>query len=337
MKALLVEAFGQPEGMVLRDLPDPEPGPGEVLVETHAIGLNYPDLLVISGTYQILPPLPFAPGKELAGVVRAVGPGVDGFRPGDRVAAQLESGAFAELVRVPAAVCYPVPAALATAKAAGMGLVYQTSWYALSDRARLRPGEWVLVTGAAGGIGIAAVELAKAMGARVVAGLGTMAKADFVRRHGADAVVDLAMPDLRDGLRKAVQEATGGHGANVVIDPVGGAVFEASLRALAWDGRLVVVGFTSGAIPSVKANYLLIKHITVSGIHWSDYPERDPAGVARAQAEMFQMAAAGRLDPPVMATFPLERAAEALALIANRKVEGKVVLVTEAGRRAGVE
>ncbi|WP_374448061.1 NADPH:quinone oxidoreductase family protein [Stella sp.] len=337
MKAMLVERFGRPEDLVLRDLPDPEPGPGEVLVETHAIGLNYPDLLVIGGTYQILPPLPFAPGKELAGVVRAVGAGVAGFRPGQRVAAQLESGAFAELVRVPAALCYPVPDGLATAKAAAMGLVYQTSWYALTDRARLKPGEWVLVTGAAGGVGIAAVELAKAMGAKVVAGLGTMAKADFVRRHGADAVVDLATPDLKDGLRKAIHAATDGHGVDVVIDPVGGAVFEASLRALAWDGRLVVVGFTSGAIPSVKANYLLIKHITVTGIHWSDYPERDPAGVARAQAEMFAMAADGRLDPPVMASVPLERAAEGLALIAGRKVEGKVVLVTEAGRRAGVE
>lgn len=337
MKALLVERFGRPEEMALRSLPDPEPGPGEVLVETHAIGLNYPDLLVIAGTYQTLPPLPFAPGKELAGVVRAVGPGVVGFRPGQRVAAQVEAGAFAELVAIPAEHCYPVPDGLATARAAAMGLVYQTSWFSLTDRARLKPGEWVLVTGAAGGVGIAAVELAKAMGARVLAGLTTMAKAGFVRAHGADAVIDLSVPDLRDGLRRAVHAATGGHGADVVVDPVGGPVFEAALRALAWDGRLVVVGFTAGAIPSVKANYLLIKHITVTGIHWSDYRDRDPARVAAAQAEMFAMAADGRLDPPVMATFPLERAADALAVIAGRRVEGKVVLVTEAGRRAGVE
>jgi NADPH2:quinone reductase len=337
MKALLVERFGRPEEMALRSLPDPEPGPGEVLVETHAIGLNYPDLLVIAGTYQTLPPLPFAPGKELAGVVRAVGPGVVGFRPGQRVAAQVEAGAFAELVAIPAEHCYPVPDGLATARAAAMGLVYQTSWFSLTDRARLKPGEWVLVTGAAGGVGIAAVELAKAMGARVLAGLTTMAKAGFVRAHGADAVIDLSVPDLRDGLRRAVHAATGGHGADVVVDPVGGPVFEAALRALAWDGRLVVVGFTAGAIPSVKANYLLIKHITVTGIHWSDYRDRDPARVAAAQAEMFAMAADGRLDPPVMATFPLERAADALAAIAGRRVEGKVVLVTEAGRRAGVE
>ena len=337
MKALLVERFGRPEEMVLRTLPDPVPAAGEVLVETHAIGLNFPDLLVIGGTYQTLPPLPFAPGKELAGVVVATGEGVTAFRPGDRVAAQVESGAFAERIAIPAEHCYPVPAGLSTVRAAGMGLVYQTSWFSLTDRARLKPGEWVLVNGAAGGVGIAAVELAKAMGARVVAGLTTMAKADFVRRHGADAVVDLSMPDLRDGLRRAVHEATGGHGADVVIDPVGGAVFEASLRALAWDGRLVVVGFTAGAIPSVKANYLLIKHITVTGIHWSDYRDRDPARVAAAQAEMFRMAADGRLDPPVMATFPLERAAEALAVLAARKVEGKLVLVTDAGRAAGAE
>ena len=337
MKALLVEKFGRPEDMVLRTLPDPVPGAGEVLVETHAIGLNYPDLLVIGGTYQTLPPLPFAPGKELAGVVRAVGPGVTGFQVGDRVAAQVEAGAFAEAIAIPAEHCYPVPAGLSTVRAAAMGLVYQTSWFSLTDRARLQPGEWVLVTGAAGGVGIAAVELAKAMGARVVAGLTTMAKADFVRAHGADAVVDLSMPDLREGLRKAVHAATGGHGADVVIDPVGGAVFEAALRALAWDGRLVVVGFTAGAIPSVKANYLLIKHITVTGIHWSDYRDRDPARVAAAQAEMFAMAADGRLDPPVMATFPLARAADALAEIAGRRVEGKLVLVTDAGRAAGAE
>ncbi len=335
MKALLVEKFGRPEDMVLRTVADPVAGAGEVLVETHAVGLNYPDLLVIAGTYQTLPPLPFAPGKELAGVVRAVGPGVAGLAVGDRVAAQLESGAFAELVAIPAEHCCPIPADLSTVQAAGMGLVYQTSWFSLTDRARLKAGDWVLVTGAAGGVGIAAVELAKAMGARVVAGLTTMAKADFVRAHGADAVVDLSMPDLRDGLRRAVHAATGGHGADVVIDPVGGAVFEAALRALAWDGRLVVVGFTAGAIPSVKANYLLIKHITVTGIHWSDYRDRDPARVAAAQAEMFAMAAAGRLNPPVMATFPMERAAEALAVIGERRVEGKVVLVTDAGARAG--
>ncbi|MCC7271068.1 MAG: zinc-binding dehydrogenase, partial [Alphaproteobacteria bacterium] len=233
----------------------------------------------------------------------------------------------------PAVHCYRLPDAVSMERAAAMVLVYQTAWFSLVDRARLRPGDHVLVNGAAGGVGIAAIELARALGAHPIAGIGTVAKADFVRAHGAEAVVDLAMPDLRDGLRKAVLAATGGHGADVVIDPVGGAVFEASLRALAWDGRLVVVGFASGAIPSVKANYLLIKHITVSGIHWSDYRDRDPARVAAAQAEMFALLAAGRLDPPVMAAYPMEQAAEALAVIADRRVLGKVVLTTAAGRK----
>ncbi|MGE0717697.1 MAG: NADPH:quinone oxidoreductase family protein [Alphaproteobacteria bacterium] len=332
MRALVVERFGRPEDLVLRDLPDPVPGPGEVLVEVHAMGLNYPDLLVVAGTYQNLPPLPFVPGKEAAGIVRAVGPGVTALAPGDRVAAQLEAGAFAEAIVVPAVHCYRLPDKVSMAQAAAMVLVYQTAWFSLVDRARLKPGERVLVNGAAGGVGIAAIELAKALGARPIAGLGTMAKADFVRAHGAEAVVDLAMPDLRDGLRKAVQAATDGHGADVVIDPVGGAVFEASLRALAWDGRLVVVGFTSGAIPAVKANYLLIKHITVTGIHWSDYRDRDPALVADAQARMFAMLEEGLLDPPVMAEYPMEQAAQALAVIAERRVLGKVVLTTAAGR-----
>ena len=328
MRALFVEKFGRPEEMALKEVPSPRPGPGQVLIEVHAIGLNYPDLMSIAGTYQTLPPLPFVPGRELAGIVRAVGDGVRDFRPGMRVAAKMEAGAFAEEVTAPAIYCYPIPDGISLLTAAAMGLAYLTAYFSLTDRAQLAPGEWVLVTGAAGGVGIAAVELSRALGAHALAGLTTMSKAAFVEAHGAEGVIDLSVPDLRDSLRARVRALSQGHGADVVIDPVGGQVFEASLRALAWGGRLVVVGFTSGGSGSVRANYLLIKHIAVSGIHWSDYRERQPARVAQAQSLLFDMVLAGKLRPPVMATFPLERAAAALAEIAERRVSGKVALLT---------
>ena len=334
MRALFVERFGAPADLALKEVATPRPGRGEVLVEVHAIGLNYPDLMVIAGTYHNLHPLPFVPGKELAGIVRAVGQGVEGLQPGERVAAQLEAGAFAEDVIVPAAQCYPVPAGISLVVAAAMGLAYLTAYFSLTDRARLAPGEWVLATGAAGGVGIATVELAKALGARALAGLTTMAKQPFVLAHGADGVIDLSVPDLKTALRARVHALTGGHGADVIVDPVGGAVFEASLRALAWGGRLVVVGFTSGEVGQVRANYLLVKHIEVSGIHWSDYREHQPARVAAAQKHLFDMVLAGKLHPPVMACFPFERAAQALAEIAERRVEGKVALVTRHAKEA---
>ncbi len=328
MRAVFVERFGRPEELKLREVPSPHPGPGQVLVEAHAMGVNYPDLMVIAGTYHNLHPLPFVPGKELAGIVRAVGEGVEGLRPGERVAAQLEVGAFAEEVLVPAVQCYPIPPGIPMVVAAAMGLAYLTSYFALTDRARLAPGEWVLVSGAAGGVGIAAVELAKALGGHTIAGLTTMTKAAFVEAHGADAVVDLSAADLMNTLRARVREITHGHGVDVVVDPVGGVVFEASLRTLAWGGRMIVVGFTSGEMPSVRANYILVKHISVTGLHWSDYREREPKRVADAQALLFRLVEEGKLHPPVMETYPFERIAEALAVIAERRVMGKVALLT---------
>jgi NADPH:quinone reductase len=333
MRAIVVERHGAPEAMVMRDLPVPEPGPGEVLVEVHAIGLNYPDLLVIAGTYQILPPLPFIAGKEAAGVVRRLGQGVKRLRVGDRVSVLVENGAYVETLVLPEALCYPMPQSVDFVTAAAMGLAYQTAYFGLVEHARLKPGETVLVTGAAGGVGIAAVQLAEALGATALGGIGTPAKAGFVRQHGARAVIDLSGNDLRDSMRRQVHAATGGRGADIVFDPVGGDVFEASLRALAWSGRIVVVGFTSGRYPTLKANYLLIKNISAIGLHWSDYRDREPERVRHVQAILNALLVAGKIAPPVMATYPLECFAEALAVIAQRRALGKVVLLTEIGAK----
>lgn len=326
MRALVVSRFADPEALGLRDLPSPRPGPGEVVVAVEAMGVNFPDLMVIAGTYQNLPAPPFIPGKELAGVVAAIGPGVTEFRPGERVSAELEHGAFAEEVRVAARHCYRLPDAMSFDDAAAIGLAYQSAYFALVERGGFRAGETVLVTGATGGVGLAALHLVKALGGRALAGIGTAAKRDYALKHGADAIVDLAAPDLRNSLRDQVFELTENRGADIVIDMVGGKVFEASLRALAWCGRLVVVGFASGEIPSVRANYILVKNISVVGLQWSDYRDRDADRVAAVQKQIFGFYEAGKIPSPVTARFSLERYGAALDLVRARHVLGKVVL-----------
>ncbi|HZT51747.1 MAG TPA: NADPH:quinone oxidoreductase family protein [Stellaceae bacterium] len=326
MKAVVCREFGPPETLRLEDWPDPVPGPGQVAVAARAIGVNYPDVLVVAGRYQLLPPRPFVPGKELAGIVAAVGPGVDRFRPGDRVLAELEHGAFAEVAVANAAQCYSVPDAISFEDAAAMGIVYQTAYFALMDRAQYQPGEIVLVTGAGGGVGMAALQLAKARGAVVLAGVTRPERAAIARAAGADAIIDLGRPDLRDSLRAQVREATGGRMADIVLDPAGGDVFDAALRALAWRGRLVVIGFAAGRIPEVRVNYLLVKNIAVSGLQWSDYRDRWPERVAAVQAELFALRAAGALRPAIAARLPLAQCAHALARLAEGAVLGKIVL-----------
>jgi NADPH2:quinone reductase len=326
MRAVVMDAFGRPEDAVLRDLPSPAPGPGEVLVRTRAAGVNYPDLLVMEGSYQHKPPLPFTPGKELAGEIAAVGEGVTRWTVGDRVMAQVEYGAFAEAVVAGAEQCFPLPAGMAFTDAAAMGLVYQTAWFALLDRGGFQPGETVLILGATGGVGLAAVQLVKALGGVALAGVSTMSKAEAARGAGADSVIDLSVENLRDGLRAQVHTATQGRGADVCIDPLGGDAFDAAMRVLAWCGRMVVVGFATGRIPVIKANYLLVKNIAVSGLQWSDYRDRTPDRMAEAQAAIFRLHTEGKLSANVMQTFPLERMAEAVAVIRDRKVVGKVVL-----------
>jgi NADPH2:quinone reductase len=326
MRAVLVKEFGPFSNCEIAELPTPQPGPGQVVIRAGAAGLNFPDLLVISGGYQILPPLPFTPGKEVAGTVTAVGEGVTSIKTGDRVLANVENGGYAEEAMANAVDCHRLPDGMDFVTAAALGLVYQTAYFSLIDRASYKRGETVLVTGASGAVGLATVQLARAMGATVIAGVSTPSKADAVRAAGAHHVIDLAVPNLRDGLREQVFAVTGKHGADVLIDPVGGDIFDAALRAMAWCGRAVVVGFAAGRIPTIKANYLLVKNIAVSGLQWSDYRERIPERVAEVQQEIFRLQQEGHFQPHIMHTLPLERFKEGLATIQDRRVIGKIVL-----------
>ena len=328
MKSLVLNEFGSATSLTLQECNLPNLGDHEVLIRSLAIGLNFPDLLVIEGKYQVLPPLPFSPGKEFAGVVVSVGPGVSHIKPGDRVLALVEYGACAEQVVAPAANCYPIPDSISFSDAAAMGVMYQTAHYALFERGRLQPGECVLVNGASGTVGIAALQLAKAHGAQVIAGVRGDAQAKLAAHQGADRIVRLDSPDLKNSLRDQVRETTNGHGADVIIDPVGGDVFDASLRALAWCGRLVVVGFMSGRIPEVKVNYLLLKNITVTGLQISDYRDRDPARFGAVQQELFSLRTAGKIKPPIVATYPLAQFREAFEHV-KRSAQGKIVMTID--------
>jgi NADPH2:quinone reductase len=330
MRAIVVREFGPPASMTIEDWPTPVPGPGQVRVDVRAIDVNYPDLLVIGGRYQILPPRPFVPGKAAAGVVGAAGEGVRHCRPGDRVLVQLEHGAYAEQILAADEHAYLMPEAMSFTEAAAMGLAYQSAHFALVDRGGFTAGETVLVTGAGGAVGLAAIQLVKALGGRALAGTRRPAEADPLRAAGADAIIDLGADDLRDALRAQVQAATGGQGADVVLDPVGGDVFDASLRALAWRGRIVVIGFAAGRIPEIRANYLLVKNITASGLQWSDYRDRDPAWVRRVQRVLFDLYRTGKLRPQIMRSFPLAEFATALDLVERGEARGKLVLTTRA-------
>ncbi|GAB5467225.1 MAG: NADPH:quinone oxidoreductase family protein [Rhodospirillales bacterium] len=331
MKAFQVAAFGPLESHGLAELPEPTPGRGEVLVAVACCDVNFPDILVIEGRYQVKPPLPFVPGKAAAGTILALGEGVTQRRVGERVLVQVEYGAFAERMALPAALAMPIPDSLSFEQATALGLVYQTAWFALTDRGGLRSGERVLVLGASGGVGMAALQLAKALGAaQVLGGARGAAKLELTRGFGADATVDLGRADLAESLRAQVRDATDGQGVDLVIDPVGGEATQAALRALAWRGRLVVIGFAAGTIPTIKANYLLVKNIAVSGLQWSDYRDRDPAWMAEAQAEIFAFAAAGHLDPHIAQVLPLAEAGRALALLRDGGAEGKILLSTGA-------
>nr|WP_239520693.1 NADPH:quinone oxidoreductase family protein [Blastococcus saxobsidens] len=305
-------------------MPDPVAGPGEVLVGVAAAGVNFPDILVVAGQYQILPERPFSPGKEIAGTVRAVGPGVDGFAVGDRVLAQIEHGGYAELVAVPAPQVVALPDEVPFVDAAAFGLGAITAHFALVRRAGLRPGETVLVTGAGGGVGSAGVQIAKALGASVVAVAQDEERAALARSQGADSVV-LAGPSMRD----EVMALTDGHGADVVLELVGGEVFAQSLRCTAWEGRLVVIGFASGDLPTIKAGHVLVKNLAVLGLQVSDYRDREPESVRAATEHLLELYVAGRLTVPVARTYPLEQAGAALEAVRSGSVAGKVVLTVD--------
>ena len=326
MKALLVHEHGPIETLKLGDAPDPQPKAGEVVVDVKAASINFPDLLVIGGTYQKLPPRPFSPGKDFAGIVSAVGEGVTTCKVGDRVTAQIEYGAYAEKCAVRELNAHVIPDSMSFADAAAMGLTYLTAHFSLCERARYQPGEVVLVNGAAGGVGVAAVQIAKALGAKVIASVSSEDKAKLAKDNGADFVVRTDVSDLRESFRQQVFEAVGKRGVDIIVDPVGGDVFDASFRTIAWSGRVVVVGFAEGRIPTIKAGILLVKNISVIGLQWSDYRDREPQKVRAVQKELFRMYEEGRLKPHVMAAYPMAEHQRALATVRDRKVVGKVVL-----------
>ncbi len=322
MKAVLCKQFGPPESLVLEEVPSLVPGPGEVRVKAHAAGINFPDTLIIEGKYQYKPDFPFSPGGEVAGEVLDVGPGVTGFATGDRVIAGSTYGAFAEEMVAEEDRVMKIPDDLDFATASSMSLTYGTTAHALIQRADLRPGETLLVHGAAGGVGLTAVEIGKAMGARVIATAGTDEKLAVARAHGADETINYTEGEFRE----AVKEMTGGKGADVIYDPVGGDVFDQSLRCIAWNGRLLVVGFASGRIPSAPANLALLKGCSIVGVFWGSYITREPEENAANFERVFQWWREGKLKPHISHTFPLAQASDALYALLERKVIGKAVL-----------
>ena len=326
MRAIIVDKFGAPERLRVGDVAEPVPRADEVLVTVYAAPVNYVDLLVIGGTYQFLPPLPFTPGKGPAGVVAALGRNVTSLQVGDRVLAMAEQGGYAEAVTVVANQCYRLPPSMSFTEAASLSLVYDTAWFALRERARLEAGETVLVLGASGGVGQAAVQLARAMGARVLAGILRPEREASVRAAGADSVIDLSATDLRDSLRAQVYAVTEERGVDIILDPLGGTIFGAAVRALAWCGRLVVIGFAAGAIPTIRTNYLLLKNIEISGLQISDYRKRRPERVAACFAEIFSLYEQGKVKPATATAFPLVRAGEALTALREQRAAARAVL-----------
>jgi NADPH:quinone reductase len=322
MKAILCTRSGGPDDLVLSDLPDPVAAPGEAVVRVAAAGLNFFDTLIIAGKYQTKPAFPFSPAAEFAGVVESVAPGVTAVAPGDRVAGYMRYGAARERVAIAANKLVALPQNLDFDRAAGLIVTYGTSYYALKDRAQLKTGETLAVLGASGGVGLAAVELGKLMGARVIACASSADKLAFAREHGADALINYASEDLKEALR----HTTDGRGADVIYDPVGGAFAEAALRAIAWEGRFLVVGFAAGDIPKLPLNLVLLKSCDVRGVYWGQWTERDPHGDRNNLAQLMRWCADDKLSAHIHAVFPLSETAQALKAIADRKVMGKVIL-----------
>jgi NADPH2:quinone reductase len=322
MKAVLCKAYGPPESLVIEDVPSPTPGPGEVVVSVKAASVNFPDVLIIQNKYQFKPPLPFSPGSELAGVVKEVGEGVGAFKPGDKVIAFTGHGAFAEEVKTEAARLVPLPAGMDFNTGAAFVLTYGTSDHALRDRGALKAGETLLVLGAAGGVGLAAIEIGKALGARVIACASAEDKLAVCREHGADETINYASEDLRE----RIKALTAGKGVDVVYDAVGGPYSEPAFRSIAWRGRLLVVGFAAGDIPKLPLNLALLKGASIVGVFWGDFGRREPKQFAESIRQLGRWYAEGRLKPHISQVLPLARAAEALNLMAARKVKGKLVL-----------
>ncbi|MEF9907742.1 NADPH:quinone oxidoreductase family protein [Streptomyces sp. P9-A2] len=331
MRAALVKEFGPPSGLVVEEVPDLVPGPGEVVIEIGAVSVNFPDVLVVEGTYQNLPPRPFSPGKEAAGRVIAVGAGVERITVGRRVLALVEHGGYAEQLSVPEELVMELPDEMSYEEAAAFGLVYSTAYFGLLRRGQMKSGETVLITGAGGGVGSAGVQLAKARGARVIALAQDTAKGELAREQGADVVLTSTPETLRDDLLAV----TDGKGVDVVLEMLGGDFLTQIIRATAWEGRIVVVGFASGGQNPIKPGHLLVKSISVVGLQSSDYRDRAPELMRSTMAEMFDLFVQGKVDAAVDRTFPLENAGDALQYVKEGKVKGKVVLTTGLGGGAG--
>jgi NADPH2:quinone reductase len=323
MKAVLCKAYGPPESLVIEEVEDLKAGRGQAVVSVKACGVNFPDTLIIQGLYQFKPPLPFSPGGEVAGVVKEVGAGVENVKPGDRVIAFTAYGGFAEEVLADAASLIPMPAGMDFETGSAFVMTYGTDIHALKDRAKLQPGETLLVLGAAGGIGLAAVEIGKALGAKVIAAASTEEKLAICRQHGADDAINYSSEDLRE----RIKALTNGQGVDVIVDPVGGQYSEPALRGMAWNGRFLVIGFTAGEIPRIPLNLPLLKGCSIVGVFWGSFAARDPQHNQENLRQLLGWLQEGKLRPRISARYPLERAADALNDIMQRKVTGKAVLV----------
>ncbi len=322
MKAVVCEAFGPPETLSIKDMPSPAVMKGTVKIRVRAAGVNFPDTLIIQGKYQFKPAFPFSPGGEVSGDVLEVGEGVTHVKPGDKVIGMTLHGGFAEEVIVPGISCYPMPDKMTYEEAAGFTMTYGTSHHALKQRANIQPGEMLLVLGAAGGVGLTAVELGKAMGAKVIAAASTDEKLALAQSYGADHILNYANMDMREGIKLL----TNGKGVDVVYDPVGGDYAEPAFRSIAWKGRYLVVGFASGPIPSLPLNLALLKGASIVGVFWGNFTTLEPQEHANNMAELFALYSTGKLKPHVSNVFPMERVSDALYSLMGRQAQGKVIL-----------
>ncbi|MGZ3238231.1 MAG: NADPH:quinone oxidoreductase family protein [Burkholderiaceae bacterium] len=325
MKAIVCKAWGLPETLSVEDLPDIVATPGEIVVDIQAAGVNFPDVLIIQNKYQFKPALPFTPGSEFAGIVRAVGAGVTQYKAGDKVIAFTGHGAFAQQIAVSAQAVMPMPAGMAFDIAAAITLTYGTSHHAIVDRAQLKAGETMLVLGAAGGVGLAAIEIGKALGARVIAAASSNEKLAICKTHGADATINYTKEDLRE----AIRNITNGKGPDVIYDPVGGIYTEPAFRSIAWRGRYLVVGFANGEIPKLPLNLALLKGASLVGVFWGEFVKREPKANLAAMSELMTWLNEGKIKPHISQHYALTDTSKALTDMAARKVTGKIVILPQ--------
>ncbi len=325
MKAVICKAWGPPDTLAVEELPEPAPGAGQVVLDVMAAGVNFPDVLIIQGKYQFKPELPFTPGNELSGVVRAVGADVTAFKAGDKVIAFTATGAFAQQIVVPQQALMPMPPGMDFDTAAAITLTYGTSHHAVVDRAALKEGETMLVLGAAGGVGLAAIEIGKALGARVIAAASSDEKLAVCKAHGADELINYSSGDLRE----QIKAATGGKGPDVIYDPVGGEYAEPAFRSIGWRGRYLVVGFANGAIPKLPLNLTLLKGASLVGVFWGEYAKREPKANMAAMRQLMGWLTEGKIRPHISGRYKLAETAQALNDMAARKVTGKIVILPQ--------